>query len=262
MTRKPYGMICPITRACEVLEPRWTIPILVALWCGATKFNDLRREIGSISPALLSKRLKELEDFGLVDRIADVASGSVDYLRTDKAIALDPALTAMAHWAQCNLDADTALCTATASSLMWKIRQQFDADALPQRRIVMQFRFSDPDLPDNPYWVLLQPDAPVEICSSVLNLDVDLYVETNVKSLLGILLGRTTINKELALGELYLSGDPVLARTMNRWLKLSEYADFDGIEMLPDRRQTSHRRPSMPRRSIALTGELAHAGRL
>ena len=59
--QKPYGMICPITRACDILEPRWTIPILVGLWAGATRFNDLRREVGSISPALLSRRLKELE---------------------------------------------------------------------------------------------------------------------------------------------------------------------------------------------------------
>lgn len=54
MTRKPYGKICPIARACETLEPRRTSPILVGLWAGAPKFNDLRREVASISPALLS----------------------------------------------------------------------------------------------------------------------------------------------------------------------------------------------------------------
>ena len=59
---KPYGMICPITRACELLEPRWTIPILVALWGGETRFNDLRRAVGNVSPALLSRRLKEMEE--------------------------------------------------------------------------------------------------------------------------------------------------------------------------------------------------------
>lgn len=42
-TKRPYGMICPITRACDVLEPRWTIPILVSLWAGEMRFNDMRR---------------------------------------------------------------------------------------------------------------------------------------------------------------------------------------------------------------------------
>lgn len=236
MTRKPYGMICPITRVCEILEPRWTIPILTALWCGETKFNDLRREIGSISPALLSKRLKELESIGLVERIENPATGSVDYLRTEMAIALDPALTALAHWAQRNVDADTAMGTATASNLMWKIRRCFDPDELPRRRVVMQFRFADEGLEHDTYWVILRPDALVEICTSIPGFNIDLFVETTVKSLLGVLLGRTTVDRELDLGELFLSGDPVLSRTMNRWLELSEYSTLEGIELLPEQR--------------------------
>lgn len=239
MTRKPYGLICPITRACEILEPRWTIPILVALWCGATKFNELRREIGSISPALLSKRLTELENFGLVERITNRATGSVDYLRTEAAISLEPALNAMAHWAQCNVKAEAAMCTANASNLMWRMRNYFIADELPLRRIVMQFRFSDEGLEYDRYWALIQPGAPVEICSSIPGFDVDLYIETNVISLLGIILGRTTVRRELELGETFLSGDPVLSRTMDRWLMTSEYSELDGIEKLADERNST-----------------------
>lgn len=237
MPQKPYGMICPITRACDILEPRWTIPILVGLWAGATRFNDLRREVGSISPALLSRRLKELEEMGLVERITDPATGSVDYLRTEAAVALEPALDALARWAQCFIDAEVALCTVSVSNMMWKMRSVIDTDALPRRRVVMQFRFSDPDLDYSTYWAILRPGAPVEICTSIPGFDIDLYVETNRVSLHGILLGRATIAGELANGQLYLSGDPVLARTMGRWLKLGEYAQFDGIAMLPEVRR-------------------------
>ena len=233
MPQKPYGMICPITRACDILEPRWTIPILVGLWAGATRFNDLRREIGSISPALLSRRLKELEEIGLIERIADPATGSVDYLRTETAIALEPALNALAQWAQCSIDAEVALCTATVSNLMWSMRRQFVADALPRRRLVMQFRFSDPELEYSTYWAILQPGAEAEICTSIPGFDIDLYVETNRVSLHGMLLGRATVAGELANGQLYLSGDPVLARTMPHWLKRGDYARFEGIAQLP-----------------------------
>jgi DNA-binding HxlR family transcriptional regulator len=237
MPQKPYGMLCPITRACDILEPRWTIPILVGLWSGATRFNDLRREIGSISPALLSRRLKELEEMGLVERITDRATGSVDYLRTEAAIALEPALDALAKWAQCFIDAEVALCTGTVSNLMWKLRSGINEDALPRRRVVMQFRFSDPGLKIDTYWAIIQPGAPVEACSSIPGYDIDLYIETNRVSLQGILLGRATVAGELANGQLYLSGDPVLARTMPRWLKTSGYSQFDGIAMLPDKRR-------------------------
>lgn len=248
MPQKPYGMICPITRACDILEPRWTIPILVGLWAGATRFNDLRREVGSISPALLSRRLKELEEMGLVERITDPATGSVDYLRTEAAIALEPALNALAQWAQCFIEAEVALCTATVSNLMWSMRKQFVMDALPRRRVVMQFRFADPDVEYSIYWAILQPGAEAEICSSIPGFDIDLYVETNRVSLHGILLGRATIAGELANGQLYLSGDPVLARTMSQWIKRGDYALFEGIAMLPVMR----RRPEevVPQRRV------------
>lgn len=237
MPQKPYGLICPITRACDILEPRWTIPILVGLWAGATRFNDLRREVGSISPGLLSRRLKELEEMGLVERVTDRATGSVDYLRTEAAIALEPALNALAQWAQCFIDAEVALCTATVSNLMWKMRKAFVAEALPRRRVVIQFRFSDPDVDYSTYWAILQPGAEAEICSSIPGFEVDLYVETNRVSLHGMLLGRTTLASELANGQLYLSGDPVLARTMPQWLRRGDYAQFEGIAMLPDARK-------------------------
>lgn len=234
-TPKPYGMICPITRACEVLEPRWTIPILVALWGGETRFNDLRRAVGSVSPALLSRRLKEMEEKGLVTRVADRAAGTVDYIRTDLAVALEPMLNAMAQWAQQQLEADFALCTATASILMWKLRKLIKPGELPRRRVVMQFHFNEPVEYDT-YWALVHPEAPVEICSSIPGYPVDLFIETSTQSMLGILLGRSTFTREQDLGQLYLSGDARLARTIGRWLSISDYAEFEGIPKLsPDR---------------------------
>lgn len=235
---RPYGMICPITRACDVLEPRWTIPILVSLWGGETRFNDLRRAIGSISPALLSRRLKEMEEQGLIQRVEDKARGTVDYIRTDLAISLEPVLDMLAKWAQQGLEAEFALCTAKASTLMWKMRRLFRVEELPARRVVMRFHF-DEDLPNDTYWAVIQPGAPVEICTSVPGFDVDLYVETTTMSLLGILLGRTTIARELELGELFLSGDAVLSRTMDRWLQRSGYAEFEDVLPLAESRSQS-----------------------
>ena len=126
ITKQPYGLICPITRACDVLEPRWTIPIISEIWAGSTKFNEIRRGVGSISPALLSKRLKELEEYGLVERIEDPATGTVDYLRTQMAIDLEPALNSLAVWAQKYIEAEIA-CDVDLSSLTWKMRNYIDS---------------------------------------------------------------------------------------------------------------------------------------
>lgn len=241
MPQNSYGRLCPITHACDVLGPRWTIPVLCELWAGSTRFNDIRRGVGAISPGLLSKRLKELEAAGLVERIEDKATGAVDYVRTARAIELEPALDALAAWAQRNIDAEIALSDTNLSTLMWKMRRWIDTGELPRRRVVIRFYFNDGNLPNDTYWLVTEPGVLPELCTSIPGLDVDLFVETSVVSLAGIFIGRTTIAREIERGSLFLSGDARLARTMDRWLHVG-YGDIDGIAMLPEKRRPGGRR--------------------
>ena len=62
-----YGQFCPVAMASEVLTERWTPLVVRELLCGSTRFNDLRRGVPLMSPALLSKRLKTLERVGVVE---------------------------------------------------------------------------------------------------------------------------------------------------------------------------------------------------
>lgn len=233
MRQKPYGIICPVTRACDILEPRWTIPILAELWAGSTRFNELRRGIGSISPALLSKRLRELEERGLVERIGDPATGAVDYIRTQMAIDLEPALNALAMWAQRYIEAEIA-CEVNLSSLAWKMRKYVVTEELPPRRVVIQFHFRDEGLEYDTYWLVAIPGEEVQICSSIPGYDVDLWVETSVQSLSAVILARSTVAREVETGRMFLSGDALLAKTMQRWLKSSSYIPEGGPTPLPD----------------------------
>ena len=232
MSNKPYGLICPISRACDVLEPRWTIPILTEIWAGSTKFNELRRGVGSISPALLSKRLKELEERGLIERIEDPANGSVDYIRTQMAIELEPVLNGLAVWAQKYIEAEIA-CEVNLSSLSWKMRRYIKTDELPNRRIVVRFHFRDEGLEYDTYWIVVNPGDPVQLCTSIPGFDVDLWVETTVPSLSAIILARSTVSREIDAGRMYVSGDALLARTMQRWLHVTDYLPDGGPKELP-----------------------------
>ena len=65
-----------------------------------------------------------------------------------------------------------------------------------------------------------------------VTVDVDLYVETGVVSLGAIIEGRSSIAREKERGGLFLSGDPGLARSMDRWLRTSVYAEREGIDQL------------------------------
>lgn len=235
MKGRPYGLICPISKACEILEPRWTVQILTELWNGSTRFNEIRRGVGHISPGLLSKRLRELEANGLVERLEDQATGHVDYVRTQKAIDLEPALNALAVWSQRHIEADAMLCDGDASTLMWVLRRKVVVSELPHRRVVIRFHLADAKPPLDRYWLLAQPGAEVELCISDPGFDVDVYIETSVRSLGGIFSGRTTYAREIDQGALFLSGDTRVVRTIDRWLDRCEYAEVDGILELPMR---------------------------
>ena len=77
-----YGQFCPVAMAAEILGLRWTIPVLRELLCGSKRFNELRKGVPRMSPALLSQRLRDLEHAGLVRRERN-ASGGPEYSLTE-----------------------------------------------------------------------------------------------------------------------------------------------------------------------------------
>ena len=70
--------------AAEIVCSRWTVAGRCASCCAAsTRFNDLRRGVPRMSPTLLSKRLKELEEAGVIVARAGRQRGVVDYQLTE-----------------------------------------------------------------------------------------------------------------------------------------------------------------------------------
>src|SRR4029077_6271787 len=72
-----YNQFCPVAMAAEVLGARWTLLLLRELLADSTRYNHLRRGVLRMSPALLSKRLKDLETAGIITRCK--TSGGPDF---------------------------------------------------------------------------------------------------------------------------------------------------------------------------------------
>ena len=62
--RRGYGQYCPLALAAELLCERWTLLVISRVIDGCTQFNAIHRGVPRISPAMLSKRLRELEHAG------------------------------------------------------------------------------------------------------------------------------------------------------------------------------------------------------
>lgn len=93
---------CPIARSLGILGDRWTLLIVRDLYLdGACRFSDFERSVGGASPAVLSNRLKRLENAGLVTRrFYSQHPPRAEYLLTDAGKRMGPVLAALREFGQ------------------------------------------------------------------------------------------------------------------------------------------------------------------
>ena len=225
MTQGSYKQFCPVAMAAEILCTRWTVVLLRELIAGSTRFNDLRRGVPRMSPALLSQRLKELESAGVIRRAASPTEpGVFEYQLTTAGRELEPLVQAFGVWGQRWVDSELSLQHLDAPLLMWDMRRNLDPNPMPKRRSVIQFQY--PGLPagQRSWWLIVDPDGGVDLCSIDPGFDVDLYVSTDLRTMTAIWMGLDTVRAALGSERMLLTGDRQLAANIQTWLGLSRFA--------------------------------------
>ena len=108
--RKRYGQACPVAKSLEVVGERWTLLIVRDLLREPRKFQDFQDSLPGIAPALLSERLKLMEEHGLVTRrFYSEHPPRAEYLLTDKGRELGMVIGALATWGSRHLHPRSAL---------------------------------------------------------------------------------------------------------------------------------------------------------
>jgi DNA-binding HxlR family transcriptional regulator len=127
---RAYGQYCGFARALEVVGERWALLILRDLLIGPERFSDLQRGLPGIPSNVLTARLKELEESGLVQRRAlPRPSGGVVYELTDEGRALEDAIVAIGRWGAKRLGDRRAGEVVTEDSIASALRTTFRPDA-------------------------------------------------------------------------------------------------------------------------------------
>ncbi len=90
---RTYKQDCVFAYALDLLGERWTLLIVRELFLGARRFGDLHAALPGIGTNLLSKRLKELEEAGIIE-----APGAGQYRLTEEGEVLRPVAHALMFW--------------------------------------------------------------------------------------------------------------------------------------------------------------------
>ena len=99
MARREYGQECSFATALDTIGERWSLLIVRELLLGPLRFSDLTRLVGNVPTDVLTKRLRDLEEDGVVRRrdLDPPASARV-YELTELGRGLEQPLVAMGRW--------------------------------------------------------------------------------------------------------------------------------------------------------------------
>jgi DNA-binding HxlR family transcriptional regulator len=207
-----YGQFCPVAKAMELLDERWTMLVIRELLCGSRHFNALRRGVPRMSPTLLSARLRTLERAGIVDRYD--GGRQVTYELTPAGEQLRPIVEALGQWGLQwmpelgDQDYDPHL-------LMWDMRRTVDLAAVPPGRTVLHFLLTDVAPGDRNWWLVLS-DEGADLCSFDPGHPVTATVETQLPVLTRIWRGQRTWAQAQKAGAVEIRGPSHVARNLPR----------------------------------------------
>ncbi|MBS3650605.1 helix-turn-helix transcriptional regulator [Pseudaminobacter sp. 19-2017] len=220
--RGGYGQFCPVAMAAEVLCTRWTILIVRELLCGSRRFNDLRRGVPRMSPALLSKRLKELEKAGVIAAVPG-ESGNVEYALSSAGEELKPLIETMGMWGHRWVESRLSLKNLDPSLLMWDIRRRLDPRPLPDGRCTIQFQYPELPEPQRNWWLVIE-NGEVDLCGFDPGYEINLLVRSSLHTMTAVWMGLLKIPNEVAAGNLRLEGERPVASAIQKWLGFSSFA--------------------------------------
>lgn len=209
--------------AAEIFCTRWTALIVRELLCGTKHFNDLRRGVPRMSPSLLSKRLQELEEAGVIT-VSSAKKGATEYRLTQAGEDLREIVMSLGFWGQRWVESKLSLKNLDPSLLMWDMRRFLDPRPLPKQRCCIHFVYSDVTPKSQNWWLVIEVDGSVDLCSADPGYDIDLLVSGSLRAMTSIWMGLTTVAEEARNRSLEIDGNPAIKSSMQEWLGLSPFA--------------------------------------
>jgi DNA-binding HxlR family transcriptional regulator len=218
-----YGQYCPTARAVEILGDRWTLLIVRDLLFGAQHFNELERGLPGIPKALLTERLRRLQQVGVVVRQSEPGSRKTRYLLTPAGWELYPVMESLTRWGAKWAFGEPEPSELNPVLLLWWMRDLTKKEELPKQRVVVEFNFTQAR--PKRFWLVLDP-SDVSVCVKHPGFDIDVLVQADLAALYEILFGRITFARAIDEERLVIDSTPALIRQFPKWFALSPMAEI------------------------------------
>jgi DNA-binding HxlR family transcriptional regulator len=215
-----YHQFCPVAKAMELLDERWTMLVIRELLLGSRHFNDIRRGVPKMSPSLLSKRLRDLTRAGIVERRDE--GREVAYELTAAGMELAPVVDKLGAWGMRWIgkvgeeDLDPKL-------LMWDLHRHVDPALVPPGRTVVSFRFNDVPAKIRDWWLVMTAEE-VDVCDFDPGYDVAVSVTGSLRRMVEIWRGDLGWPAAVRSGIIQLDGPERFRRAVPKWFPASQFA--------------------------------------
>lgn len=127
---RSYRDLCGIARALDVVGERWALLVVRELLFGPKRFADLHRGLPGMSQNVLTQRLRELEESGVLSRRRALQpAGGLVYQLTDRGRELEPVLLALGRWGSPSPPRPDSADELSPDALVVALRTTFDPAA-------------------------------------------------------------------------------------------------------------------------------------
>jgi DNA-binding HxlR family transcriptional regulator/putative sterol carrier protein len=199
-TMRTYGESCAAAHALDLVGERWALLVVRELLLGPKRFTDLHRGMAHVNPRILSQRLRELEQVGVLHRRKlDPPAACWVYELTSWGAELESVLVQLGRWGRRSplLDVDAPV---TVDAVMLALRNRFDANANHGWSATFVLRFAHDRLS-------------VHVAGGRIRIvredtaEPDAIVETSPETFAALVTKRQNLSAAMGSGQLTLTGD-------------------------------------------------------
>jgi DNA-binding HxlR family transcriptional regulator len=189
---------------------------------GTRHFNDIERGLPGISRALLARRLRQLQDAGIIEkRVGESGGRTTEYHLTDAGRELHIVINSLLSWGAAWAFGDPSPEQLDPLLLMWWMRNRVNVDQRPESRVVVQFDFRGANTCT--YWLVLSRED-VSLCLTDPGYEINVLITADLATFFKLWLGRISYNEAINDYGVSVEGLPPLVKAFPDWFAWSPAA--------------------------------------